>query len=138
MVVRQQVLRPGFWRVWSWGGGGGGWLILMLFTCTIIIKKIMNENKNRHRVHLFACVYMLNSNILTQIKGLMDTYRMLLPLPLPPVFTPPPSVLSWHSSGTMQTCHNVASRHNSVYNHRMGNVTYLKSTQSVSTLIFFF
>jgi hypothetical protein len=44
----------------------------------------MNENKSRHRLHLFASVYMLNSNTLTQIKGLMDTYRMppfqLLPI----------------------------------------------------------
>jgi len=56
MVVRQQVLRPGFLEGLELPTGGRGEVILMLFTCTIIKKNIMNENKSRHRVHLFVCV----------------------------------------------------------------------------------
>jgi len=60
----------------------------------------MNENKSRRKLHLFACMYMLNSNTLTQIKGLMDTYRM--PPPPPPRFSPLPisaiMALIWHNA----------------------------------------
>ena len=94
----------------------------------------MNENKSRHRLHLFACMCMLNSNTLTQIKGLMDTYRMPPPLP---VFTPPPQC--YHGTHLAQCRHVITSRHdNSVYNFWMGTVTCLKSTQSVSNFILLF
>ena len=87
----------------------------------------MNENKSRHRLHLFASVYMLNSNTLTQIKGLMDTYRM------PPFSTPPHQC--YHGTHLAQCSHVIMLQpDNSVYNRSMGTVTYLKS---VPTIIFF-
>lgn len=74
MVGRQWVLRRG---LEGWG------LSLMLFTYTII-KKIMNENKSRRMLNLFArvCIY-VESQYTNANQRLNGHISNALPLPPP-------------------------------------------------------
>jgi hypothetical protein len=74
----------------------------------------MKQNKNRRALNSLAPVCMLNRSTLTQIKGLMDTYRM-------PTLSPRRStgMTGWYHDSRLTQCSQAILLQTSRQNYRL-------------------